>query len=225
MFDGGIPTLELQPVAPIMHSDEMNFDLFEIADRLNKIPDYVSLSQNAFGEPLNAKNVAYALASFQRDLLSYQSTYDKYLQGNESALSEEQKRGKALFFSDSLNCAACHAGFNLTDYEFYNIGLYAQYNDKGREKVTENPEDNGKFKTPTLRNIEITQPYMHDGSMATLDEVIEFKMSGGEAHLYKSEKVHAFNLNKADKKALKVFLISLTDNEFIARELERRNKQ
>jgi cytochrome c peroxidase len=222
MFDGGIPTLELQPVAPIMHPDEMDFDLFEIANRLNNIPEYVSLSQNAFDESISAKNISYALAAFQRDLLSYQSPYDKYLQGNESAISEEQKRGEALFFSDSLNCAACHAGFNLTNYEFYNIGLYAEYTDKGREKVTENPGDNGKFKTPSLRNIELTPPYMHDGSIATLDEVIEFKISGGEAHPLKSEKVHAFVLNSEDKNALKDFLISLTDNEFIARELKRR---
>lgn len=224
MFDGGIPTLELQPVAPIMHPDEMGFDLFEAAARLSNNADYLALSQEAFGEALSAKNVAYALAAFQRDLLSYQSPWDQYLQGNESALSEEQKRGKALFFSDSLNCSACHAGFNFTDFGFYNIGLYTNYTDKGRQKVTEDPMDNGKFKTPTLRNIELTKPYMHDGSLATLDEVIDFKMSGGEAHPLKSEKVKTFYLNDADKKALKDFLFSLTDDEFIVRELERRSK-
>jgi cytochrome c peroxidase len=223
MFDGGIPTLELQPVAPIMHPDEMGFDLFEAAENFNNNEDYRELSQKAFGEPLNAKNVAYALAAFQRDVLSFQSPYDNYVQGEETALSTDQKRGKALFFSVSLNCAACHAGFNLTNYEFINIGLYVQYADKGREKVTENPSDNGKFKTPTLRNIELTAPYMHDGSMATLDEVIEFKMSGGEAHPNKSDKMHPFILNNVDKKALKEFLISLTDKQFVVRELERKS--
>ena len=224
MFDGGIPTLELQPVAPIMHPDEMGFDLFKAADRLNKIQDYIELSQKAFGEPVNAKNMAYALAAFQRDLLSYQSPYDMFLQGNESALSEKQKRGKTLFFSDSLNCAACHGGFNFTDFNFYNIGLYSEYSDKGRQKVTENPLDNGKFKTPTLRNIGLTAPYMHDGSLIILWEVIEFKMSGGQAHPNKSEKLHPFVLSIADKKALQEFLYSLTDHNFVVRELERKNR-
>jgi cytochrome c peroxidase len=223
MFDGGIPTLELQPVAPIMHPDEMGFDLFEAAELLNKNADYNDLSQKAFGEPLNAKNVAYALAAFQRDLLSYQSPYDIYLQGDKNALTSKQIRGMDLFFSDSLNCAACHSGFNFTNYEFINIGLYEQYDDKGRERVTENPLDNGKFKTPTLRNIELTSPYMHDGSIATLENVIEFKMSAGTAHPNKSKKMESFVLNSEDKKALKIFLISLTDNEFIVRESERRS--
>jgi len=224
MFDGGIPTLELQPVAPIMHPDEMGFDLFKASDRLNTNPEYIALSKKAFGETVNAKNIAYALAAFQRDLLSYQSPYDLYLQGNESALSEKQKMGKTLFFSDSLNCAACHGGFNFTDFDFYNIGLYTEYLDKGRRKVTETPLDNGKFKTPTLRNIGLTAPYMHDGSLITLREVIEFKMSGGQAHSNKSEKMQPFVLSNSDIKALQEFLYSLTDHNFVVRELERKNR-
>ena len=211
MFDGGIPTLELQPIAPIMHPDEMGFNLFEASSRFNKNAKYFSLSKKAFGEEVNPKVIAYSLAAYQRSLLAYQSKYDSYLQGDTNALNSQQLRGKELFFSDSLNCAACHGGFNFTDYKFYNIGLYLQYADKGREKVTERDSDNGKFKTPTLRNIEVTFPYMHDGSIKTIDEVIEFKMSGGEEYPLKSEKVKQFHLSDSDKKALKAFLLSLSD--------------
>ena len=224
MFDGGIPTLELQAIAPLMHPDEMGFDLFKAAERLNNDQKYAIMSQKVFNEPLNAQNIAYALAAFQRSLLSYQSPYDAYLQGDKEVLSSEQLRGKELFFSDSLNCTACHSGFNFSDFEFYNIGLYQAYADKGRWRVTEDTKDEGKFKVPTLRNIELTAPYMHDGSVSSLEEVIDFKMSGGADHPIKSEIVHSFNLNEFDKAALIEFLYSLTDKEFVKREEDRRKK-
>lgn len=224
MFDGGIPTLELQAIAPLMHPDEMGFDLFKAADRLNNDQEYATMSQQVFNEPLNAQSIAYALAAFQRSLLSYQSPYDKHLQGDKEALSPEQLRGKELFFSEELNCVACHSGFNFSDFEFYNIGLYLDYADKGRWRVTEDKNDEGKFKVPTLRNIELTAPYMHDGSITTLEEVIDFKMSGGVDHPIKSEKVRSFNLSDSDKAALIDFLYSLTDREFVIREENRRIK-
>ena len=224
MFDGGIPTLELQAIAPLMHPDEMGFDLFKAGDRLNSDQEYAMMSQQVFEAPLNAQNIAYALAAFQRSLISYQSPYDAYLQGNIDALTPEQLRGKELFFSEELNCTACHSGFNLTDFEFYNIGLYQEYADKGRWRVTEDEKDKGKFKVPTLRNIELTGPFMHDGSIATLEEVIDFKMSGGADHPIKSEKVRSFYLSEFDKAALIEFLYSLTDKEFVKREEERRIK-
>ena len=224
MFDGGIPTLELQAIAPLMHPDEMGFDLFKAGDRLNSDQEYAMMSQQVFEAPLNAQNIAYALAAFQRSLISYQSPYDAYLQGNIDALTPEQLRGKELFFSEELNCTACHSGFNLTDFEFYNIGLYWEYADKGRWRVTEDENDEGKFKVPTLRNIELTGPYMHDGSIVSLEEVIDFKMSGGADHPIKSEKVHSFYLSEFDKAALIEFLYSLTDKEFVKREEERRIK-
>lgn len=222
MFDGGIPSLELQAIAPLMHPDEMGFDLFNAADRLNNKQEYVLLSEKAFNEPLNAQNIAYAMAAFQRSLISHQSTYDTYLQGAKDALSPEQHRGKDLFFSEELNCTACHSGFNFTDFEFYNIGLYQVYADKGRWRVTEDEKDEGKFKVPTLRNIVLTGPYMHDGSMASLEEVIEFKMSGGVNHPIKSDKVRSFSLSETEKNDLIDFLYSLTDNEFVKREERRR---
>ena len=224
MFDGGIPTLELQAIAPLMHPDEMGFDLFKAVDRLNNDQDYVTLSKQVFKEALNAQNIAYALAAFQRSLISYQSPFDAYLQGDKNALSAEQLRGKELFFSEELNCTSCHSGFNFTDFEFYNIGLYQEYKDKGRWRVTEDEKDEGKFKVPTLRNIELTGPYMHDGSIASLQEVIDFKMSGGADHPIKSENVRSFSLSESDKNDLLVFLYSLTDKKFVKREEDRRIK-
>ena len=222
MYDGGIPTLELQAIAPLMHPDEMGFDLFKASDRLNNNQEYVSLSEHVFNELLNAQNIAYALAAFQRSLLSYQSPYDAYLQGDKEALSPEQLRGKELFMSEELNCVACHSGFNFSDSEFYNIGLYLDYADKGRWRVTEDKNDEGKFKVPTLRNIELTAPYMHDGSINTLEQVVDFKMSGGADHPIKNEKVRSFSLSESDRAALIDFLYSLTDREFVKREENRR---
>jgi cytochrome c peroxidase len=123
-----------------------------------------------------------------------------------------------------LQCATCHSGFNFTDYNFYNIGLYKNYQDPGRWKVTEKEEDRGKFKTPTLRNIALSAPYMHDGSIKSLDKVIEFKMSGGVKNENKSIILSSFNLDENDKEALIAFLKTLSDPSFIERETERENR-
>ena len=224
MMDGGVPSLELQIVAPLMHEGEMAFDLFELEQRLSRHIEYQNLAEQAFGRALDAGAIAYAIAAFERSLLSYQSKYDNFLSGEKLALNSEEIRGRDLFFSDSLNCNACHAGFNFTDYGFYNIGLYDHYEDPGRWRVTEDSLDLGKFKVPTLRNIEFSAPYMHDGSIADLEEVISFKMSGGAAHPNKSEKVKGFKLNEKDQKALLSFLYSLSDPIFVAREIDRREK-
>ena len=224
MMDGGVPSLELQIVAPLMHEGEMAFDLFELEERLSSHADYQELAEQAFGRTLDAGAIAYAIAAFERSLLSYQSKYDSYLSGDKLALNSEELRGRDLFFSDSLNCSSCHDGFNFTDYGFYNIALYETYEDPGRWRVTEDSLDLGKFKVPTLRNIEYSAPYMHDGSIAGLEEVISFKMSGGAAHPNKSEKIKAFKLDEKDQKALLSFLYSLSDPIFVAREIERREK-
>jgi len=222
MMDGGIPSLELQVAAPILHEGEMGFDLFAIAEKLQDNTSYQGLSLEAFSRPIDAGAIAYAIAAFERSLVSYQSPYDQFIEGDEDAISAQARRGKDLFFSDSLNCSACHSGVNFTDYEFYNIGLYNEYSDKGRWRITENLEDEGKFKTPTLRNIGLSAPYMHDGSISNLMEVIEFKMSGGNAHPNKSDKINSFELNEDDKFALMSFLESLDDKVFIDREVNRK---
>ena len=224
MMDGGVPTLELQVVAPLMHESEMGFDLFELVSRLEKNEAYQSLSLKAFDRQLDAAAIAYAIAAFERSLLSYQSKYDEYISGDKQIFSNDEQRGFDLFYSDSLNCSACHNGINLSNYEFYNIGLYESYSDPGRWRVTENKLDIGKFKVPTLRNIEYSAPYMHDGSMETMEEVILFKMTGGKNHINKSEKIYPFYLDENDQKALLSFLKSLSDPIFVEREIQRREK-
>ena len=130
MMDGGIPNLELQVVAPLMHEGEMGFDLFQLVDRFSNNMLYQSLSIVAFKRELDPEGIAYALAAFQRSLLSYESKFDAIQQGSDSYSTIEQ-RGFDLFQSDSLNCSSCHSGVNFSDYQFYNIGLYEQYNDPG----------------------------------------------------------------------------------------------
>lgn len=222
MMDGGIPSLELQVAAPILHDGEMGFDLFAIADMLQQNELYQQLSEEAFSRPIDAGAIAYSLAAFERSLLSYESAYDQYLLGDENALGALAIRGKELFFSDSLNCAACHSGVNFSDYDFYNIALYSEYSDQGRWRITEKVEDEGKFKTPTLRNIALSAPYMHDGSIEDLMGVIDFKMSGGNDHPNKSDKLKSFYLNDEDKLALLAFLESLDDATFVEREINRK---
>ena len=224
MMDGGVPTLELQVIAPLMHEGEMGFDLFELEKRFLENEVYQELALKGFDRNLDAKAIAYSLAAFQRTLLSYESKYDGFVSGNKASFSVEELRGFELFNSDSLNCSTCHAGFNFTDYDYYNLGLYETYADEGRGRVTENSEDVGEFKVPTLRNIEYSAPYMHDGSIASLEEVIEFKMTGGKEHINKSDNFKKFSIDEADQKALLAFLKTLSDQNFILREENRIKK-
>jgi cytochrome c peroxidase len=120
-----------------------------------------------------------------------------------------------LFF-DELECAECHSGFNFTNFSTQNNGLYEVYEDTGRMRATKLEEDRAMFKVPTLRNIELTAPYMHDGSIATLDEVIDHYQSGGKNHVNKSDKIQPFTLTKREKKDLINFLKCLTDDDFIS---------
>ena len=221
MMDGGVPTLELQVVAPLLHEGEMGFDLFGLADRLMDNIEYQELSEKAFDRKLDGAAIAYSIAAFERSLLSYQSKYDLFIEGQEEVYSEEELRGYNLFKSDSLNCNACHSGANFSDYDFYNLGLYENYSDLGRWRVTEREEDKGKFKTPTLRNIALSLPYMHDGSIETLEDLIDFKMSGGVENINKSDKFKGFELSEKDKSALISFLKTLNDPVFIEREVNR----
>jgi cytochrome c peroxidase len=224
MMDGGVPTLELQVIAPLMHEGEMGFDLFELEKRFSTKKLYQGLAMEAFDRKLDAAAIAYSLAAFQRSILSYESKFDAYKSGKTEVFTASELKGYELFYSDSLNCSACHIGVNFSDYNFYNIGLYNNYKDKGRARVTEQVEDNGKFKVPNLRNIEFTAPYMHDGSIASLEELINFKMTGGCDHENKSDIFKSFYLDAEAKIALIAFLKTLSDPIFIEREVKRRKK-
>ena len=141
-----------------------------------------------------------AIANYERTLISGWSRYDRYVY-RETGRYERSGTAAAcsLFTSPRLNCTACHNGFDLSDHSFQNIGQYMDYADTGRERITLDPADNGKFKVPTLRNVALTAPYMHDGAMATLEEVIDHFASGGLPHPNKSPEMTNFVLSVADK--------------------------
>ena len=212
--EGSVPTLEMQVLVPIQEQNEFAHNIVDIAEELKAIKTYVDLSKSAYNREPDAFVITRAIATFERTLISGNSAYDQFLNGNETALSESQKRGMDLFFSEKTNCSQCHSGFNLTNYNFENNGLYETYLDIGRERITNNPDDNGRFKIPSLRNIELTGPYMHDGSISTLETVIEHYNSGGKSHHNKSPFIKELNLSPQQKEDMVEFLISLTDYSF-----------
>jgi cytochrome c peroxidase len=216
-FDGGVPTLELQILAPIEDENEMDFSVPAVIDRLKNDAAIQELSQLAYGRSFDPFVLTRSISAFQRTLISGNSRYDQfYYQGKSSALNDSEKRGMDLFFSNKTNCSTCHSGFNFTNYDFANIGLYEFYADSGRTRITLNPADRGKFKTPTLRNIAVTAPYMHDGSINTLEAVIEHFNSGGKNHPSKDTLIKPLNLTATERTDLVNFLKALTDEEFLS---------
>lgn len=215
--DGGVPSLEMQILAPFDSDVEFNLPIASAAERLDSNAEYSALFQEAFGRNPDAFGLVRAIAAYERTLISANSSFDAYFyQSVDSAISEEAKRGFALFSSQKLACASCHSGFNFTDNSFQNNGLKPEYSvDLGRARVTIKAEDVGKFKVPTLRNIALTAPYMHDGSIATLEDVISHYESGGHGHPNQSSLIQGFELEEDERQALLAFLHSLSDSEFI----------
>ena len=218
--EGGVPTLEMQVLVPIQEHNEFNFNIVLIAERLKQISDYVEQSQSAYEREPDAFVITRSLACFERSLISGNSRYDQYhFQNNTATLTEEELRGMDLFFSEKTNCSECHNGFNFTNYSFQSNGLYEDYADNGRFRLTGDDSDKGVFKIPSLRNISMTSPYMHDGSLSTLEEVIEHYNSGGKSHPNRSEKIKLLHLTVQEKADLVSFLNSLTDDLFISNPL------
>lgn len=214
MLDGGVPTLELQAFAPVHAEFEMNYNLALIEQRLQQHNYYSSRIQTLFPKNTAAFAITRSLAAFQRTLLSYQSNYDAYLQGDSAALTIEAKRGLALFQSEKLGCTNCHSGFNFTNFGFEHNGFYSVGPDSGRARITEQTADVGKFKVPTLRNIARTAPYFHNGELATLTEVLNHYASGGNKHPNKSQHIKGFALCETEKSDLLAFFNALTDSTF-----------
>ncbi|HEY9116088.1 MAG TPA: c-type cytochrome, partial [Bacteroidales bacterium] len=160
--------------------------------------------------------IARALATFERSIISGNSPYDQYFfQNKKTALSFQEIAGMELFNSEKTNCFSCHSGFNFSNYSFQNNGLYQEYADMGRFKLTNIETDRALFKVPSLRNVGVTGPYMHDGSMKTLKEVVAHYNSGGKNHPHKNEMIKPLNLTEAEQAALIAFLRSLTDYDFV----------
>jgi cytochrome c peroxidase len=217
MADGKFKSLEEQVLGPINEHNEFDMSPDKVVQRIKDLPNYKMLSYAAYGRDIDIEIIQKALANFQRVIVSEGSKFDQFMEG-EAELSVEEKIGWELFISDDLNCIQCHSGYNFTNYAFENNGLYLSYPDSGRALITERAEDLAKFKVPTLRNVSITHPYMHDGSIKSLEEVIDHYASGGENHKSKSRLLKGFNITSVEKKALIAFLNTLTDKRFVENE-------
>lgn len=214
--DGGVPSLEVQILAPIPDPVEMNLYLDKAIKRLQNSEKYKAWFQKVFKDEPSAFGLTRSIAAFERTLISGNSPYDKYkFQNQKNALSSSQIMGLELFNSEKLKCNQCHSGFNFTNNSFENNGLYENYIDTGRARITNLPEDVGKFKVPSLRFVALTAPYMHDGSLPDLESVINHYASGGNSHKNKSHLIQGFEISEEEKLDLIHFLESLTDEEFL----------
>lgn len=214
--EGGVPTLEMQVLVPIQEHNEFDFNILEIADRLQRIPDYVALAQQAYGREPDAFVITRAIATFERTLVSGDSPFDQWFYQNKTvAVAASVKRGYDLFQSEKTGCGKCHSGFLFTNQDFANNGLYDTYADPGRFRLTGIESDRAVFKIPSLRNVAVTAPYMHDGSLPTLDAVLDHYRAGGKSHPNKSSLLRPFDLTPAERADLLAFLHSLTDPAFL----------
>jgi len=211
-WDGRAATLEDQSIGPFVNPIEHGFvDYNEMLAKLNTIEGYKKLFKQVFGTEITIKEVGKAIASFQRTILSGNSPGDRYDFGvDEMAVSDSAKRGIVLF-REKARCARCHSGFNFTDEKFHNIGIGWDTDrpDIGRYVVTKDPDDMGAFKTPTLREISRTAPYMHDGRFGTLEEVVEFYNKAGIKNPFQDNLIIPLELTAQEKKDLVAFLRSL----------------
>ncbi len=215
-WDGRSPSLEDQALGPMQNPIEMANTLDAAETRLNAIPGYRQQFREVFGaDRISADLVGQSIATFERVVLSGNSPWDRWEQERDSAaVSDAARRGEELF-RHKARCAQCHTGSNYTDADgdlFHNIGVGMEnpVPDLGRYEVTGQEEDRGAFKTPTLRNVAETGPYMHDGSVATLQEVIDFYDRGGEPNPWLDQKMRPLDLSDQEKQDLLTFLQALT---------------
>ena len=215
-WDGRAATLEEQSVGPFANPIEHGFkDHDELVAKVKSIAGYGPLFERAFGSPaVTTDLIGKAIASFQRTLLSGNSAYDRFTMGNEEqALSANAQNGLRVFLGKG-ECLRCHFGFNFADERYHNLGAgwdqqSKSFADAGRHDVTNKPEDMGAFKTPTLREIAKTAPYMHDGSLTTLREVVDFYDQGGIPNPRLDPVIKPLNLTEQEKKDLVEFMESL----------------
>jgi len=206
-WDGRSGSLEEQALGPIQNPIEMNLTLDEAVARLNEIEDYRERFREVFDTEIDAAGIGKALAAFERTVVSGNAPYDRFKAGDTSALSEAAQRGMKLFFGKA-NCSACHAGANFTDNAFHNLGVGIDHSepDLGRHVVSGLLGDRGGFKTPTLREIARTAPYMHDGSLSTLDEIVAYYNRGGTPNPQLDEELFQLELTAEQLSDLVTFL-------------------
>lgn len=236
-WDGRAATLEEQAVGPIANPIEMANTHENAVKTLKKIPGYQMQFKKIFKDGVTIDNVGKAIAAFERAVVTGPSPFDYQEQlkpflkldkedledlkeeyepalamAKKHPMSKSAKRGMDLFFSEKVNCAACHLGPNLADEKYHNlgVGMDAKKPDLGRYEVTKAEKDKGAFKTPTIRNVALSAPYMHDGSLQTLEEVVEHYNKGGTPNPWLSDKVKKLNLSDQDKKDLVAFMKACT---------------
>lgn len=227
-WDGRAQTLEEQALHPVTNPDEMGADWTEVEARLRRHPGYPARFRRAFGisrrEQIDRELVAKALAQFQRTLVSADARFDR-VQRKEEVFTAAERRGWEIFFDfpgglSTAECGHCHADPLFTNLEYFNNGLdqakkLKDLPDPGRGGVSGRRSDLGKFRTPGLRNVELTAPYMHDGRFATLEEVIEHYDKGGHQAENVNPNVRPLHLSEQDKSDLIAFLRTLTDTAFV----------
>jgi len=213
-WDGRAPTLEAQSVGPFTNPIEHGFPSYDVMNaKMMKIKGYRKLFKDAFGDDtITTDRVGKAIASFQRTVLSGNSPADRFDQGQEAGAIPEAAQKGLLLFRDKARCTKCHSGFNFTDEKFHNIGIGWDDNkvDLGRYMVTSNAEELGAFKTPTLREISRSAPYMHDGRFKTLEEVVNFYNKGGVKNPHQDPLILPLELTDEEKSNLIAFLRTLT---------------
>lgn len=253
----GLTLLEAQALVPLF-LDNVAIELglagreSEALDRLRKVDYYQEMFKTAFPDdkdPFTIVNVVRAIASFERTFVSFDAPFDRFEKGDRSALNPRAQRGREIFFSEQAKCSQCHSGrffsdaqdpaASPTDY-LHNNGIHASYPDAsanmGLAEITHQKSDSGKFKTPTLRNVALTYPFMHDGSITcdaslqkqpgvyseacarqALGRVIDNYAGGGKKNQFQDKRVSGFELKPVDREALTEFLLSLTDQSFLSR--------
>ncbi|PHN05772.1 cytochrome-c peroxidase [Flavilitoribacter nigricans] len=228
-WDGRSPSMEDQALHPIMDRVELNEDWENVVRKFQRHPDYPQRFRKAFGiertSEITKELAVKALAQFERTLISQDSRFDRVVYRNEGWLTDSEQRGKDLFYVepslvDHPGCSHCHGGVNFTDFSFRNNGIDSvatlnDFPDKGLGAVTGRVYDNGRFKVPSLRNIELTAPYMHDGRFATLEEVLDHYKTGGHGVENEDPNIVPFTLTGSQKQDLIAFLRTLTDTTFI----------
>jgi len=224
-WDGGALNLESLSFGPLTHADEMNNDLDSLVEWLSNDPEYNHLFKEAFPDlEVSSASISRALAQFQRTIISANSKYDKYIRGDKNQFSLVEKKGHQLFIQ---HCSHCHQPGHFTDYNYHNNGIDSIFNDHsfeeifmGRYRISRAHEDIGKYKTPTLRNIALTAPYMHDGRFLTLERVLQHYANGIKhsktlSPILKKEGQLGIPLSAQEQSEIIEFLHTLTDEEFI----------
>jgi len=211
LWDGRAPTLEQQALLPIENPLEMNLPLEEALARLDGDPEYRRAFEATLGGAPDEARLGRALAAYVRRLVTGDSPIDRFRAGDFAALSDAERAG-LWFYESRGGCWRCHSGPNFTDEEFHNTGVGAgtAAPDPGRGAITAEAADHGRFKTPTLRGVAHTAPYMHDGSLATLEEVVEFYRQGGHANDNLDPLVRAIDMSAEDAANLVAFLKALS---------------